>query len=172
MGDIGDFAPAQIMEEIKAAGETFRLLQNQREAMKEIEVDERIMSELIGRMFLEQNLIGSTQLNILKREIKDPTFDYGDKASLWTLYQHTTFSMREIHPRVYMDDHMKMHRFFMKEGMESAAERVLTRKGLKAILGSTSESLLTQPSVDPRQLDLVEELRKIEENEDDNGYSI
>ena len=115
MGEVKEYAPSQIAEEIKKAGETFRLIQNQREEMKLFEVDDRTRAELVGRMFIEQDLISSTQMNIIKRELKDPTFDYASKNSLWELYQHTTFAMRELHPSLWMQNHMKIHDFFSKD---------------------------------------------------------
>ena len=115
VGEIQDFTPAAITEYIKSAGEAFRRMQEERERMKQIEVTKRNKAELIGRMLLEDQFINSTQLNIISREIKAPTHDYGAPDSMWELYNYTTFAMKETHPSLWMDNHMAAHKFFVNE---------------------------------------------------------
>ncbi len=83
--------------------------------MKQIEITKRTKAELIGRMMLEEQFITSTQLNIISRELKAPTHDYGAKDSVWELYNYTTFAMKESHPANWMESHIKAHRFFVGE---------------------------------------------------------
>jgi hypothetical protein len=111
-GDIQDFTPNAITDYIKGAGEAFTLMQNQRESMKQIEITKRTKAELVGRMMLEEQFITSTQLNIISRELKAPTHDYNAKDSLWELYNYTTFAMKETHPSLWMESHIKAHKFF------------------------------------------------------------
>ncbi len=115
VGEIQTFTPQAITDYIKSAEEAFKRIQVEREAMKQIEVDKRIISELIGRLYIEEELIQSTQLNIIQRELKKPTHNYGAEGSLWELYQFTTFSMKEIHPRLWMENHMDVHKFFTEQ---------------------------------------------------------
>jgi len=102
VGEIQSFTPQAITDYIKSAGETFSIMQNQRESMKQIEITKRTKAELIGRMMLEEQFITSTQLNIISRELKAPTHDYGAKDSVWELYNYTTFAMKESHPANWM----------------------------------------------------------------------
>lgn len=111
-GDIKDFTPEAIVESIKSSGDTFRKIQKQRDDMKEIEVSKRVQAELLGRIYVEEELIKGTQLTIIKKELKHPTFDYKCEGSLWELYNHATFAMREIHPSNWMRDHIRVHKFF------------------------------------------------------------
>jgi hypothetical protein len=113
VGEIQSFTPGAITDYIKSAADTFSLMQRQREQMKEIEITRRTKAELIGRMMLEEQFITSTQLNIISRELKAPTHDYGAKDSLWELYNYTTFAMKESHPANWMDSHIKAHSFFV-----------------------------------------------------------
>lgn len=152
MGEIKEFAPEQIMIAIKDAGETFRKIQEQREALKNIEIDKRIQSELIGRMFIEQDIINNSQLNIIKGELKTPTFDYKCPNTLWELYQHTTYAMRELHPSNWMDSHIKVHGFFVKEGIEDWADRTLSKLAV--------EKIMLTPKSDPMQLDLIDAIEE------------
>lgn len=114
-GDIQDFAPHAITEYIKYAGDVFSLMQMERDRMKQVELNKRTTAELIGRMFIEDQIIQSTQLNIIKKELDAPTYDYGAPGSLWELYQYTTYSMKGLHPSLWMESHVNAHSFFANE---------------------------------------------------------
>jgi hypothetical protein len=120
-GDIQDFTPGAIIDYIKGAGEAFALMQKQREDMKQIEITKRTKAELVGRMMLEEQFITSTQLNIISRELKAPTHDYGAKDSLWELYNYTTFAMKETHPSSWMQSHIQAHKFFTDHAYDQSA---------------------------------------------------
>jgi hypothetical protein len=70
---------------------------------------------------LEEQFITSTQLNIISRELKAPTHDYGAKDSVWELYNYTTFAMKESHPANWMESHIKAHRFFNEYAYDQTA---------------------------------------------------
>ena len=111
-GDIQDFTPQAITDYIKSAGDSFKIMQQQREQMKQVEITKRTKAELIGRMMIEEQFICSTQLNIITKELSNPTHDYGAKDSLWELYNYTTFAMKELHPSLWMENHIQAHKFF------------------------------------------------------------
>jgi len=126
VGEIQTFTPQAITEYIKHAGDAFTKMQAEREAMKNIDIDKRLQAELIGRMYIEEQFIESTQLNIIKRELKNPTYDYNAANSLWELYQFTTFSMKEVHPSLWMNNHIDAHSFFVEaSGMVSTRQELI-----------------------------------------------
>jgi hypothetical protein len=55
------------------------------------------------------------QVNQIAAELTNPTYDYGAPGSMWELYQFTTQTMRETHPRFWINDHMRAHKFFVNE---------------------------------------------------------
>lgn len=122
-GDVVDFAPLHMIESIKKSGETFREIQSQRDRMKEIELSSDVRAALLGQMFFEEDLIRSSQLNIIKDEIKKPTFDYKCPNSLWEVYNFATFAMRDNNPRTWMSDHIRLHDFFNKSAMIDGIKR-------------------------------------------------
>lgn len=113
MGEVQQFTPSAITEYIKQAGDTFSKMQAEREQMKQIETNKRVTAELIGRLLLEETLISTMQVNQIAKELTSPTYDYGAPGSLWELYQFTTQTMRETHPRFWINDHIKAHKFFV-----------------------------------------------------------
>ena len=113
VGEVQSFTPQAISDYIKYSQEAFTKMQKEREAMKQIEITKRTKAELIGRMLIEEQFIQSTQMNIIEKELKNPTHDYGAPDSLWELYNYTTFAMKELHPSNWMNQHMKAHQFFV-----------------------------------------------------------
>lgn len=102
---------------VTQAGELFDKMIKDRERMKEIEITKRTSAELVGRLFLEDAIITSTQLNIIKKEMEFPTFKYGKgtEGSAWQLYNHATVALKEAHPELYLKQHIELHNFFTKE---------------------------------------------------------
>lgn len=123
VGDIQEFTPQSITEYIKSAGDSFREMQIQRELMKQVELTKRQQGELIGRMIVEEGFISSSEMNIIRKELQRPTHNYGAESSLWELYQHTTFSMKETHPVNWMSDHISAHSFFVNAHGELVAKQ-------------------------------------------------
>ncbi|MBC7088624.1 MAG: DUF932 domain-containing protein [Tissierellales bacterium] len=113
-GDIQQLTPQWISDYISTAGDVFSEMQTIREEMKLIPVDIVVASEILGKLFFMEEVLHSTQMNIIKGELKKATHDYGAPGSLWELYNFVTFSLRTIHPSEWMDSHEKVHSYFTK----------------------------------------------------------
>lgn len=145
-GDVQEFTPVKIIESIKAAGEKFELMQHERELLKSVEIDKRVAAELVGRMIVEENFIESTQLNAIRKEIRHPSFNYNADGSLWELYQHTTYSMKEVHPSLWMKNHISAHEFFMGYFNE-------IDKAPATLINIPLETIVSNPDVDKYGID-------------------
>lgn len=128
-GTVQEFTPTAIGEYIKSAGDAFREMQIQRELMKQIDLTKRQQGELLGRLVYEEEIISTMQLNIIRKELVKPSYDYGVENTLWDIYQHTTHSMKEVHPGSWMSDHMNAHSFFV-----NAQGELITGKSKPAII--------------------------------------
>jgi len=115
MGEIQTVTPKLLSEYISQAGETFEKMIIEKKRMQEIEVTKKTTAELLGRMYIEEGIITSTQLNIIKSELTKPTFDYGHKDSLWELYNHTTYALRSASPTHWLQQQIDNHSFFTQE---------------------------------------------------------
>ena len=104
-----------IKEGVKRLGDNFISIEKQLEEMKSKEVTKRICASLVGRLFLEEEIITAQQLAIIKKELKVESFDYKIKDSMYNLYQAVTHSMKVSHPRNYLKDHINAHSFFVNE---------------------------------------------------------
>lgn len=110
-GDVKEFTPAQIFEYVKEADETFQLMNQERLRLRDIAITKRTQAELLGRMFIEQEIITANQLGIIKKEIEAPTHDYKAEGSMWELYNHTTFALKEANAKLWLAQHTKVHDF-------------------------------------------------------------
>ena len=143
VGDIQTFAPQAITEYIKQSGDVFKTMQADRELMKSHEISDRKKAELLGVMFAHEGFILPNQAAKLQRELVKPTHDYGSKNNLWEMYNHTTFVIKDIHPRLWMKNHIACHDFFRRE---------------MGIYTEGVDSNVNQPLDPRRQLELFEEL--------------
>lgn len=76
------------------------------------------VSELVGRMFIERELVNTEQLNIIKSQINDPIYNYDSvKNSLYDLYQHVTFATRNNYPAVALEKRKGIEDFFVNHYM-------------------------------------------------------
>lgn len=113
VGTVQEFTPNAITEYIKQAGDAFTRIQRERDRMKEIEATKRTTAELVGRLFLDEKIINTLQLNIIAKEIEAPTYNYNADGSMWQLYNHVTHALKESSPRFSMSDHIRAHSFFV-----------------------------------------------------------
>lgn len=103
-----------IEQQIYRASEYFNQLVADKDLLKEKLLTKKVKAELIGRLFMEEEVITLTQLGIIQREMANPSFLYEtDPDSAWSLYNHVTHALKESHPKQYLDDHQKLHNMFV-----------------------------------------------------------
>ncbi len=115
-GDVDTEAFLSFDEDCMKLENYFTKLTTNRDKMKEITASKQVMAELTGRMFAIDNIITSTQLGIIKKEINNPSFNYGtSNNTVWDIFQHTTHAAKSFHPSLYLEGHQKITDFFSKE---------------------------------------------------------
>jgi hypothetical protein len=94
--------------------ERYEKLRGDKERMLNVTMDKRTISELVGRMYIEEALITAEQLSVLKKELDEPTHEYDniENNSLWAFYNNVTYSYKEkANPRNWMQNHIDLHSF-------------------------------------------------------------
>jgi hypothetical protein len=136
-GDLGAYrrkhtgsADHESLEIIKTyllgAKRIFDKLVKDKEHLKQINLNQRKMAELMGRMFIEKELVTSTQLNIMKREFEKPTHDYGvPTCNAWNLYNLATYAFKEDNPKNWMKRHVDLHEFFHEQFKDVPTEEYI-----------------------------------------------
>jgi hypothetical protein len=72
-------------------------------------------AELLGILYIDKEIITSTQLNIVKRELEKPTFDYKAPNTAYELLNHLTHSFKNCPPHSYMKSHIETSNFFVNQ---------------------------------------------------------
>ena len=94
----------------------FKNLVRDKNLMKTIMLDDKQQSEIVGRLFLKENLLSPSQTSVVKKEMEEPSHFYNaDPNSLWSLYNNVTIALKQSHPRYWIEDHQKFHDFIMAE---------------------------------------------------------
>lgn len=103
----------KIINSINEFDISFNSIIADRNLMKERDITKKICSELLGRMYIEEKMITSTQLDIIKNELyysKDFTND-----TVWDFYNNITESLKTSTINNHLSDHVKVHNFIKKE---------------------------------------------------------
>ena len=91
----------------------YKKLSTQNGLMKNIIMTKQDMAKLAGQMFIEQELITSTQLNIIKKEIYNS--EHFKNETLWDMYNHTTEAYKKSTAYSFIDNHKNLHQFVEAE---------------------------------------------------------
>tara|TARA_R110000744_G_scaffold60794_4_gene125822 strand:- start:26982 stop:27809 length:828 start_codon:yes stop_codon:yes gene_type:complete len=106
----------QIANQIKNAEKHYKVILKDRDALKIVSLDIKKQSELLGRLYIEKKIINSTQINIIKREMEEPSYNYNvDKTSAWHFYNNVTHALKETHPRDWMRKTQTFHDFIIAD---------------------------------------------------------
>lgn len=106
-----------IIDGINMMDDNFNKLKSDSELMKQLPLNKTQQSEILGRLFVEEEIINSTQLNIVKRELDLSKHFVGKNA--WCLYNNITEALKTSHVTNAMQDHLDLHKFFETEVIES-----------------------------------------------------
>ncbi len=129
-----------------------------KEMLKQISLDKAQKGNVVGRLFIEQEVLTLTQVGIVQREIEKPTHAYSaDPNSAWDLYNHVTLALKDSHPLSFLSDHQKVHNFFVNEFGQL--------KNLYQPVNEEAPEDLEEESVEPAilQPQLVTEVEEVDE---------
>jgi hypothetical protein len=115
-GSANEEIASSIVAQIGMANNKFKTLVKDKDTMKTHNLSITAQSELLGRLFVEEKLIDSQQIGIVKSEIEKPSFNYGvDPDTAWMFYNNVTHAFKQTHPRNWMNYQSKFHKFMMGE---------------------------------------------------------
>ena len=103
---------SKIINTINQLDEHFQKIIRQSEQLHNIEMTIEQYAELIGRMFIEENIITPTQLGIVKREFKESKLF--PEPTAWSMYNHVNQALKFGHPANYIEQHIGLHKFMLE----------------------------------------------------------
>lgn len=112
-GDINIEFPIFIQNSLENINVLFEKMNEDFNKLKEININKKLMSELAGRLFIQEEIISSEQMSLLKKEIISPTFSQFIPDNGYSFYNHCTYSIRNSHPSKIIDKYVGIHEFVM-----------------------------------------------------------
>lgn len=123
---------------IEGAENGYLTLLEERENMKRKELSKQTIATLIGDMYINEALINTTQLEIIKREMKYNEH-FSDRTA-FSFLQWNTEALKSSHAGSYIKNHLKIYTYITNKLNLSA-----TRKNVYGTL-QESQELQADPS--------------------------
>jgi hypothetical protein len=116
-GDVRDELYVKVHEAFQYLETNMNVIQNSMVNMKEAIVSKRVASELLGRMVIEEEILNTMQMNIVRTAMeKDQHFKWnGDSTTVWNFYNNITEALKRSHPTSMIQDHVDAHEFIEHE---------------------------------------------------------
>ena len=108
-GNILDELNSLIFKVLYNSDDKFVQLQEDKESMKEIPINNQRAWETMGVLF-GKGIINTPQISIMRKEWKDPSHDEFNNDSLWSLYNAGTEALKTCSPTRMMSSHIKLHK--------------------------------------------------------------
>ena len=108
-GNILDELNSLIFNVLYKSDDKFAQLQDDKESMKDIPINNQRAWETMGVLF-GKGIINTPQISIMRKEWKNPSHQEFDDDSLWSLYNAGTESLKTCSPTRMMSSHIKLHR--------------------------------------------------------------
>lgn len=106
----------QIGEQIKNAENYFKRIIIDKDNMKQIKLNKKQQSEILGRLYVEKEILDVSQMSCVKSEINKSSFNYNcDADNAWVFYNHVTHALKKAHPRTWLSDTQKFHDFIVAD---------------------------------------------------------
>ena len=101
-----------ISNQVKNAEKHFKEVINVKNSLRGITLNKQEQAEFLGRMLITEKIISPTQLSSIVKEMNKPSYDYQcDQENAWAFYNHVTHGLKDSHPRTWMSDTEKFHKF-------------------------------------------------------------
>lgn len=100
----------QIKIQLDSMSSVYRKMLFFKENLKEIEISKRVTAEILGRLIFEQKVLRSTQINLIKEQMRFSKYFNGNSA--WDLYNNVTESLKLSAPIQYHNNHVATYHLF------------------------------------------------------------
>ena len=111
-GDADILSKGKIAEALTNAGKYWDTLVKHKNKLISRHLSTSERNSILGELFFDSSILSGMQLNIIKKEIEKPSFDYGKPDTAWALYNHITLALKETHPADWIDHQIALHDVF------------------------------------------------------------
>lgn len=110
-GEIAAELEGVVAKAVGTMESNFKRILKETDKMKAKKIDKAVIHELIGALYLEENLLTNTQLSLIKDELAAKTL-FSDET-IWDIYNHTTEVLKKSPVAKVVENHLNAHKFFM-----------------------------------------------------------
>ncbi len=104
----------QLSNQIKNGEKYYTRIIKDKESLKATSLSKLQQSEIVGRLFIDEELISSSQVSLIKKEIGKSSYDYNtEEDNAWTFYNHITHALKLSTPKDWLQDTQNFHDFMM-----------------------------------------------------------
>ena len=104
----------QLSNQIKNGEKYYTRIIKDKESLKATSLSKLQQSEIVGRLFIDEELISSSQVSLIKKEIGKSSYDYNtEEDNAWTFYNHVTHALKLSTPKDWLQDTQNFHDFMM-----------------------------------------------------------
>jgi hypothetical protein len=100
-----------VIQTVDSLEVNFKKIQEDSQKLKTVKVDRYKIAEVLGDLFLNEEIITTTQLQIIKGELKLQE-NFKDET-MWDIYNHTTEALKKSPVTRLIDDHVRAHEYYM-----------------------------------------------------------
>jgi hypothetical protein len=151
-----------IKEQIKDAQMYYDQLKSDKDAMKEIKMNKRKQSQLLGILFAEYQILTTEQASMIRSEMIKPTHVFEDTSSLWAFYNYVTTALQASHPKTWMEDQRILH-YFISSVNKFAQQQPGSQ--VQPVVEAEVDPLTTNYGQPENQLNILTEIEKTEAEE-------
>jgi hypothetical protein len=151
-----------IKEQIKDAQMYYDQLKSDKDAMKEIKMNKRKQSQLLGILFAEYQILTTEQASMIRSEMIKPTHVFEDTSSLWAFYNYVTTALQASHPKTWMEDQRILH-YFISSVNNFAQQQPGPQ--VQPVVEAEVDPLTTNYGQPENQLNILTEIEKTEAEE-------
>ena len=98
-----------ITESVAALYDEYTRATKYRELFSAMSLPKRQQAEMLGRIFVEEEIVTPTMANTIRQEITGSKLFPDD--TVWSFYNHVTHGLKQSHPIDYIDRHIEFHKF-------------------------------------------------------------
>jgi hypothetical protein len=110
-GDVVSEVTKTVDNVVASLESNFKTILKDSSKLKEVTVDPTIIAHVLGELFFQESLVTSTQLNVIKNELKLMN-NFGNET-MWDIYNHTTEALKSCPVSDLLPHHLKVHDFYL-----------------------------------------------------------
>ncbi|GAB2954780.1 hypothetical protein GCM10027048_20380 [Hymenobacter coalescens] len=95
---------------VESIEQQYLLILKDSEKLKQVEVNPRLIHEILGELFYAESIVTEAQLRIIRGELREKT-NFGD-GTLWDIYNHTTEALKSTPSGLIIGRHIEAHQFY------------------------------------------------------------